>query len=99
MTAQTVRILENLQAVLRTVGRDLGHVVKVNVFLTDMARVRYRRHQPPMLTTWDTGPEHIYALPTPQDHHRSLSTTGRAPMPAPSHTHPPRGRRRTRRMQ
>jgi 2-iminobutanoate/2-iminopropanoate deaminase len=37
MTAQTVRILENLQAVLRTVGRDLSHVVKVNVFLTDMA--------------------------------------------------------------
>lgn len=37
VAAQTARILENIQAVLRTVGRDLGHVVKVNVFLTDMA--------------------------------------------------------------
>jgi 2-iminobutanoate/2-iminopropanoate deaminase len=37
VTAQTARILENIQAVFRIVGRDLGHVVKVNVFLTDMA--------------------------------------------------------------
>lgn len=37
IAAQTTRILENIQAVLRTVGRDLSHVVKVNVFLADMA--------------------------------------------------------------
>lgn len=37
VAAQTERIIENLQAVLKTVGRDLGHVAKVTVFLTDMA--------------------------------------------------------------
>lgn len=37
VAAQTERILANLQAVLRTVNRDLGHVVKTTVFLTDMA--------------------------------------------------------------
>jgi 2-iminobutanoate/2-iminopropanoate deaminase len=35
--AQTTRILANLQAVLKPVGRDLSHVVKVTVFLADMA--------------------------------------------------------------
>lgn len=37
VTTQTTRIIENLQAVLKAVGRDLGHIVKVTVFLTDMA--------------------------------------------------------------
>jgi 2-iminobutanoate/2-iminopropanoate deaminase len=37
VAAQTTRIFANLQAVLKTVGRDLGHIVKVTVFLTDMA--------------------------------------------------------------
>ncbi len=36
VTTQTTQIFANLQAVLKTVGRDLGHVVKVTVFLTDM---------------------------------------------------------------
>jgi 2-iminobutanoate/2-iminopropanoate deaminase len=33
---QTTQILHNLRAVLKVVQRDLSHVVKVNVFLTDM---------------------------------------------------------------
>ena len=37
VAAQTERVFTNLQAVLKTVGRDLGHIVKVMVFLTDMA--------------------------------------------------------------
>jgi 2-iminobutanoate/2-iminopropanoate deaminase len=36
-TTQTARILTNIQAVLKTVDRDLGDVVKTTVFLTDMA--------------------------------------------------------------
>jgi 2-iminobutanoate/2-iminopropanoate deaminase len=35
--AQTTRILANIQAVLKSVDRDLSHVVKTTVFLTDMA--------------------------------------------------------------
>ncbi len=34
---QTVRVLENLRAVLRAAGTDLGRVVKTTVFLADMA--------------------------------------------------------------
>lgn len=37
VAAQTTHIFANLQAVLKTVDRDLGHIVKVTVFLTDMA--------------------------------------------------------------
>ena len=33
---QTTQILHNLSAALKAVQRDLSHVVKVNVFLTDM---------------------------------------------------------------
>ena len=34
--AQTERVLENLQAVMRAAGADLGHVVKCTVFLANM---------------------------------------------------------------
>ncbi len=37
VAAQTTRIFANLQAVLKTVDRDLRHIVKVTMFLTDMA--------------------------------------------------------------
>jgi len=37
VAAQTTRIFAHLQAVLKTVDRDLSHVVQVRVFLTDMA--------------------------------------------------------------
>ena len=37
VAAQTTRIFANLQAVLKTVDRDLRDIVKVTVFLTDMA--------------------------------------------------------------
>jgi 2-iminobutanoate/2-iminopropanoate deaminase len=37
VAAQMARILANIQAVLKTVDRDLSHVVKTTVFLTDMA--------------------------------------------------------------
>ena len=33
---QTVRVLENLKAVLAAAGTDLGHVLKTTVFLKDM---------------------------------------------------------------
>lgn len=33
---QTVRVLDNLRAVLRAAGSDLDHVVKTTVFLTDL---------------------------------------------------------------
>ena len=36
VAAQTTQIFENLQAVLKTGGRDLQYIVKVTVFLTDM---------------------------------------------------------------
>jgi 2-iminobutanoate/2-iminopropanoate deaminase len=51
--AQTKRILANIQAVLKAVDRDLGHVVKTTVSLTDMAdydamnAVYDRRFDPP----------------------------------------------------
>ena len=52
VAAQTTRIFANLQAVLKTVGRDLGHIVKVTVFLTTMAdfaemNAVYARHFDP----------------------------------------------------
>ena len=52
VATQTARIFANLQAVLKTVGRDLGHIVKVTVFLTDMAdyaevNAVYSRHFDP----------------------------------------------------
>jgi 2-iminobutanoate/2-iminopropanoate deaminase len=34
--AQTHRVLDNLEAVLRAAGKTLADVVKVNVYLTDM---------------------------------------------------------------
>lgn len=34
--AQVVQIFANIEQALRTVGCDLSHVVKVNVYLTDM---------------------------------------------------------------
>jgi 2-iminobutanoate/2-iminopropanoate deaminase len=36
ITEQTMRVLENLKAVLAKSGLDLGHVVKTTVFLRDM---------------------------------------------------------------
>ncbi|MGO8947453.1 MAG: Rid family detoxifying hydrolase [Ktedonobacterales bacterium] len=36
VAAQTARIFANIQAVLKTMGRDFSNVVKVTVFLTDM---------------------------------------------------------------
>jgi 2-iminobutanoate/2-iminopropanoate deaminase len=35
--AQTIRVLENLKAVLAAAGLDFAHVVKTTVFLKDMA--------------------------------------------------------------
>ena len=35
---QTRQTLANIQAILRGAGADLGDVVKVNVFITDMAK-------------------------------------------------------------
>jgi 2-iminobutanoate/2-iminopropanoate deaminase len=37
ITAQTVRVCENLKAVLAAAGLDFSHVVKTNVFLKSMA--------------------------------------------------------------
>jgi reactive intermediate/imine deaminase len=37
ITAQTRRVLDNLQAVASAAGGSLDHVVKLTVFLTDMA--------------------------------------------------------------
>lgn len=37
MRAQIVRVFENLRAVARAAGGDMGDVVKLNVFLTDLA--------------------------------------------------------------
>jgi len=34
--AQIVRVFDNLQAVANSAGGDLSHVVKLNVFLTDL---------------------------------------------------------------
>jgi reactive intermediate/imine deaminase len=34
--AQVRRVFENLRAVARAAGADLGHAVKVNVYLTDL---------------------------------------------------------------
>lgn len=36
MRAQITRVFENLRAVARAAGGDLEHVVKLNVFLTDL---------------------------------------------------------------
>lgn len=37
MRAQIVRVLENLRAVAQAAGGDLADIVKLNVFLTDLA--------------------------------------------------------------
>lgn len=37
MRAQIVRVLDNLRAVAQTAGGDLADIVKLNVFLTDLA--------------------------------------------------------------
>jgi len=37
MQAQITRVFDNLQAVARAAGGDLGDVVKLNVYLTDLA--------------------------------------------------------------
>lgn len=49
VAAQTAQIFHNLEAVLRAAGKTLGDVVKVHVFLTDMAdfgamNAEYARH-------------------------------------------------------
>lgn len=36
ITEQTIRVLENLKAVLEAAGSDLAHVLKTTVFLKDM---------------------------------------------------------------
>ncbi|MGQ0764811.1 MAG: RidA family protein [Gemmatimonadota bacterium] len=36
VTTQTHRVFDNLQAVLEDAGLSLGHVIKCNVYLTDM---------------------------------------------------------------
>ena len=35
--AQTRQVLENIRLLLRSAGADLGHVIKVTVYSTDMA--------------------------------------------------------------
>lgn len=37
LTEETTRVMRNLQAVLTAAGMHFGHVVKVTIFLTDMA--------------------------------------------------------------
>lgn len=37
ISAQIRRVFDNLRAVAQAAGGDLGHVVKLNVFLTDLA--------------------------------------------------------------
>ena len=38
LSAQTTRVLENLKAVVEAAGGDLGKVVKVTIYLTDMSQ-------------------------------------------------------------
>lgn len=38
MAAQTRQVIANLRAVLNAAGADLGHVVKLTAFMTDMTR-------------------------------------------------------------
>lgn len=53
VAAQTARIFENIQIALKSVDRDLTHVVRVTVYLTDMSdyatmNAIYSQHfQPP----------------------------------------------------
>jgi 2-iminobutanoate/2-iminopropanoate deaminase len=59
ITEQTVRVLDNLKAVLEAAGSDLEHVLKTTVFLKDMAEFaamnevygRYFSHNPPARAT------------------------------------------------
>lgn len=49
VAAQTAQIFHNLEAVLRSAGKTLNDVIKVHVFLTDMAdfgamNAEYARH-------------------------------------------------------
>lgn len=37
LTAETHRVMQNLDAVLRAAGLGFGHVVKTSIFLSDMA--------------------------------------------------------------
>jgi len=51
ITEQTGRVLENIRAVLRSQGLDLGNIVKTTVFLADMNQFAamnevYGRHFP-----------------------------------------------------
>ena len=56
---QTTRVLQNVQAVLRSQGLDLGHVVKTTVFLSDMTQfaamnevyTKFFVHEPPARST------------------------------------------------
>ncbi len=53
VAAQTRQVLDNLEAVLRTAGLTMEHVVKCNIFLTSMAdfptvnEIYQARFQPP----------------------------------------------------
>ncbi len=38
LSAQTTRVLENLKAVVEAAGGDLGKVVKVTIYITDMGQ-------------------------------------------------------------
>ena len=38
LSAQTTRVLENLKAVVEAAGGDLGKVVKVTIYVTDMGQ-------------------------------------------------------------
>lgn len=59
ITEQTVRVLDNLKAVLEAAGSDLAHVLKTTVFLKDMGEFaamneiygRYFSENPPARAT------------------------------------------------
>lgn len=38
LSAQTTRVLENLKAVVEAAGGDLGKIVKVTIYITDMGQ-------------------------------------------------------------
>lgn len=37
VASQTHRVMKNIQAILKEAGMDLGHVVKVSIYLSDMS--------------------------------------------------------------
>jgi enamine deaminase RidA (YjgF/YER057c/UK114 family) len=52
IATQTARIMANIQAVLKSVDRDLRHVVKTTVFLTDMADYSGQCENPYLCWVW-----------------------------------------------